>query len=211
MVRILVADDHPSVRRGVKEMLIDTFSDVEIEEAATSPEVLELAGKHPWSLIILDLTMPGRGGLDTLQDLKSAYPDMPVLVLSMHPEDQFAVRAIRAGASGYITKESVAEELILAVKRILAGRRYIRSSVADLLATQLQDRDVSLPLHSRLSDRELQVLTLLARGKMVTTIADELSLSPKSISTYKTRILEKLNLQSTADIIRYAIEHHLGE
>lgn len=211
MVRILVADDHPSVRRGVKEMLIDTFSDVEVEEASSAPEVLELAGKHPWSLIILDLTMPGRGGLDTLQDLKSAYPDTPVLVLSMHPEDQFAVRTIRAGASGYITKESVAEELILAVKQILAGRRYIRSSVADLLAAQLQDRDASLPLHSRLSDRELQVLTLLAQGNAVTTIASELSLSPKSISTYRTRILEKLNLRSTADIIRYAIQHHLDE
>lgn len=211
MIRILIADDHPSVRRGVKEMLLDTFSEAEVEEARTAPEALELAGKHPWSLIILDLTMPGRSGLDALQDLKSAYPDTPVLVLSMHPEDQFAVRAIRAGASGYITKETVAEELILAVKQIFAGRRYIRSSVADLLVTQLQARDASLSLHSRLSDRELQVLTLLARGKMVATIADELSLSPKSISTYRTRVLEKLNLRSTADIIRYAIEHHLGE
>ncbi len=211
MVKILVADDHPSVRRGVKGMLLDTFSDAEITEASTAVEVLEQAGKHLWSLIILDLTMPGRSGLDVIQDLKTMYPDIAVLVLSMHPEDQFAVRAIRAGAAGYITKESVAEELILAVRQILAGRRYIRASVADLLVAQLQDRDAALPLHSRLSDRELQVLTLLARGNAVTRIADELSLSPKSISTYRTRILEKLNLQSTADIIRYALQHHLVE
>ena len=209
MIRILIADDHPFVRRGVKQVLTDEFPGVGLGEAATAPEVLEQAGKHRWNLIILDLTMPGRDGLDALHELKLRCPDTPVLVLSMHPEDQFAVRVLRAGAAGYLTKESIPEELVQAVRKIMADGRYIRPSVADLLATQLQQGDGNQPPHARLSDREFQVLGLIAHGKTVTHIAEELSLSVKSVSTYRARIMEKLHLNSTADLTRYALEHHL--
>jgi len=209
MIRILIADDHPFVRRGVKQVLTDEFPGVVIGEASTAPELLELAGKHPWNLVVLDLTMPGRDGLDALHELKSRCPDTPVLVLSMHPEDQFAVRVLRAGAAGYLTKESIPEELVQAVRKILTDGKYIRPSVADLLATQLQQGDANQPPHARLSDREFQVLGLIAHGKSVTHIAEELSLSVKSVSTYRARIVEKLHLKSTADLTRYALEHRL--
>ena len=209
MIRILIADDHPFVRRGVKQVLTDEFPGVVIGEASTAPELLELAGKHPWNLVVLDLTMPGRDGLDALHELKSRCPDTPVLVLSMHPEDQFAVRVLRAGAAGYLTKESIPEELVQAVRKIMTDGKYIRPSVADLLATQLQQGDANQPPHVRLSDREFQVLGLIANGKSVTHIAEELSLSVKSVSTYRARIVEKLHLKSTADLTRYALEHRL--
>lgn len=211
MIRILIADDHPSVRRGVKQILADEFGGALIGEASTAPEVLDQAGKQRWNLIVLDLTMPGRSGLDALHELKAAHPEIPILVLSMHPEDQFAVRVLRAGASGYLTKESVAEDMILAVKRILAGGKYISPSVAELLATQLHEGDGNQPPHTKLSDREFQVMNLMAQGKTVTTIAEDLCLSVKSISTYRARILEKLNLHSTAELVRYALQHHLVE
>ncbi|MGH7183023.1 MAG: response regulator [Nitrospiraceae bacterium] len=209
MIHILIADDHPFVRRGVKQVLTDEFPGVVVGEASTAPELLDLAGKRQWDLFVLDLTMPGRSGLDALHELKACCPDTPVLVLSMHPEDQFAVRVLRAGAAGYLTKESITEELVQAVRSILAGGKYIRHSVADLLATQLQQGDANQPPHARLSDREFQVLGLIAHGKTVTQIAEELSLSVKSISTYRARILEKLHLNSTADLTRYALEHRL--
>ncbi|GKS56982.1 DNA-binding response regulator [Nitrospira sp.] len=211
MTRILIADDHPSVRRGVKQILAEAFPQAEIGEASTAFDTLEQANKHQWSLIVLDLTMPGRSGLETLQELKASHPEVPVLILSMHPEDQFAVRAVRAGAAGYLTKESVAEEMVMAARKVLAGGRYIRPSVAELLAVQLQNGGANLPPHNSLSDREFQVMNLMAKGKTVTAIADELCLSVKSISTYRARILEKLKLHSTADLIRYALEHRLVE
>lgn len=211
MIRILLADDHPSVRRGVKQILVDEYPEALIGEACTAPEVLDEAGKQPWNLIVLDLTMPGRSGLDVLHELRTAHPGIPILVLSMHPEDQFAVRVFRAGASGYLSKECVAEEMVAAVKRILAGGKYVRPSIADLLATQLHDGDGNQPPHSRLSDREFQVMNLIAQGNTVTTIAENLCLSVKSVSTYRTRILEKLHLHSTADLVRYALNHRLVE
>lgn len=209
MVRILIADDHPFVRRGVTQVLTDEFPGVMIGEASTASELLEQAGKHRWNVIVLDLTMPGRGGLDALHELKASHPEIPVLVLSMHPEDQFAVRVLRAGATGYLTKESIPEELVQAIRKIMAGGKYIRPSVADLLATQLQQGDANQPPHTKLSDREFQVLGLIAHGKTVTNIAEELSLSVKSVSTYRARIVEKLHLKSTADLTRYALEHRL--
>ncbi len=209
MIRILIADDHPFVRRGVKQVLTDEFTGSVIGEASTTPELLEQAGKHRWNLIVLDLTMPGRSGLDALHELRALCPDTPVLVLSMHPEDQFAVRVLRAGASGYLTKESIPEELVQAIRKIMAGGKYIRPSVADLLATQLQQGDTDQPPHAKLSDREFQVLGLIAHGKTVTNIAEELCLSVKSVSTYRARIVEKLHLKSTADLTRYALEHRL--
>jgi DNA-binding NarL/FixJ family response regulator len=209
MIHILIADDHPFVRRGVKQVLIDELPGVVIGEASTAPELLDLAGKRHWDLFVLDLTMPGRSGLDALHELKACYPGTPILVLSMHPEDQFAVRVLRAGAAGYLTKESIPEELVQAVRKIMAGGKFIRPSVADLLATQLQQGDTNQPPHARLSDREFQVLGLIAHGKTVTHIAEELSLSVKSVSTYRARILEKLHLNSTAELTRYALEHRL--
>ncbi len=209
MIRILIADDHPFVRRGVTQVLTDEFTGVVVGEAATTPELLEQAGKQRWNLIVLDLTMPGRSGLDALHELRAICPDTPVLVLSMHPEDQFAVRVLRAGASGYLTKESIPEELVQAIRKIMAGGKYIRPSVAELLATQLQQGDVDQPPHAKLSDREFQVLGLIAHGKTVTKIAEELCLSVKSVSTYRARIVEKLHLKTTADLTRYALEHRL--
>lgn len=191
--------------------MAEAFPQAEIGEASTAFDTLEQANKHQWSLIVLDLTMPGRSGLETLQELKASHPEVPVLILSMHPEDQFAVRAVRAGAAGYLTKESVAEEMVMAARKVLAGGRYIRPSVAELLAVQLQNGGANLPPHNSLSDREFQVMNLMAKGKTVTAIADELCLSVKSISTYRARILEKLKLHSTADLIRYALEHRLVE
>ncbi len=209
MIRILIADDHPFVRRGVTQVLTDEFTGVVVGEAATTPELLEQAGKQRWNLIVLDLTMPGRSGLDALHELRAICPDTPVLVLSMHPEDQFAVRVLRAGASGYLTKESIPEELVQAIRKIMAGGKYIRPSVAELLATQLQQGDADQPPHAKLSDREFQVLGLIAHGKTVTKIAEELCLSVKSVSTYRARIVEKLHLKTTADLTRYALEHRL--
>ncbi len=209
MIQILIADDHPFVRRGVKQVLTDEFTGVVIGEASTTPELLEQAGKQRWDLIVLDLTMPGRSGLDALHELRALCPDTPVLVLSMHPEDQFAIRVLRAGAAGYLTKESIPEELVEAIRKILAGGKYIRSSVADLLAIQLQQGDADQPPHAKLSDREFQVLALIAQGKTVTNIAEELCLSVKSVSTYRARIVDKLHLKSTADLTRYALEHRL--
>ncbi len=209
MIRILIADDHPFVRRGVTQVLTDEFPGVMIGDASTAPELLEQAGKHRWNVIVLDLTMPGRSGLDALHELKAGHPEIPVLVLSMHPEDQFAVRVLRAGAAGYLTKESIPEELVQAIRKIMGGGKYLRPSVADLLATQLQQGDANQPPHTKLSDREFQVLGLIAHGKTVTNIAEELSLSVKSVSTYRARIVEKLHLKSTADLTRYALEHRL--
>jgi len=212
MIRILIADDHPLVRRGVMQILTDEVPRVAIEEASSASELLQLASRSPsWDMVVLDLTMPGRSGLDALHELKEMCPTTPVLVLSMHPEDQFAVRVLRAGAAGYLTKESVPDELVQAVRKILSGGRYIRPSIADLLAVQLQDGDVDRLPHHKLSDREFQVLSLIARGKTVSDIAEELSLSVKTISTYRSRILEKLKLKTTADLTRYAIVHHLAE
>ena len=210
-MRILIADDHPFVRRGVTQVLTEEFPGVVIGEASSVPELLAQAGRQAWDIVVLDLTMPGRGGLDALHELKAITPEVRVLVLSMHPEDQFAVRVIRAGAAGYLTKESIPAELVQAVRKISAGEKYIRASVADLLAAHLQHGDVDAPPHTKLSDREFQVLGLIAKGKTITAIADDLALSVKSISTYRARILEKLNLKSTADLIRYAIHHRLME
>ncbi|MGE3153597.1 MAG: response regulator [Nitrospiraceae bacterium] len=211
MIRILIADDHPLVRRGVMQILADEVPRAVIEEASSAPELLQLASRHTWDMVVLDLTMPGRSGLDALHELKELCPTTPVLVLSMHPEDQFALRVLRAGAAGYLTKESVPDELVQAVRRILGGGRYIRPSIAELLAAQIQDGDEDRPPHHKLSDREFQVLNLIARGKTVTDIAEELCLSVKTISTYRSRILEKLKLKTTADLTRYAIVHCLAE
>jgi DNA-binding NarL/FixJ family response regulator len=205
---ILIADDHAVVRRGVRELLQDEFPTAEILEAATAQEALEHAWARPLDLIILDITMPGRSGLDVLRDLLDARPGAAVLVQSMHAENQFAIRVMRGGALGYITKDSMPEELVRAVHRVLSGARYVSASLAERLAGFIAD-DRERPAHEKLSDREFQILRMLASGMAVKEIAAELSLSVKTVSTHRTRMLEKLHLRSNAEVGRYALAQGL--
>lgn len=211
MIRLLIADDHAVVREGVKRILSDTVEMSErlvIGEASNGQEVLTKASAEPWDVVLLDISMPGRNGLEVLQQLKSSHPTLPVLVFSMHPENQYAVRAFKAGAAGYLTKDSLPEELVIAVRRVLQGRRYVSAELAEHLVVELaHERDT--PPHAKLSDRELQVLCLLASGKTVSAIAAELSLSVKTVSTHRSRILEKMRMTTNAELIRYAIRHQL--
>jgi len=208
MLRILVADDHAVVRCGVKEILSERFNNVEFGEAQDHPETLRLAREQEWRLVVLDLTMPGRDGLEVLRDLKAAHPALPVLILSIHPEEQFAVRCLRAGAAGYLAKESAPAELAGAASRILEGGRYISPTLAEKLALDLSAASGMLP-HEALSDREYQVLLLIAAGKAIKEIAGELSLSVKTVSTYRSRLLKKMNMKTNADLIRYAVDSRL--
>lgn len=208
MIRVLVADDHPVVRRGVKQILCEEFDSVEVGEARDSKELEEFLGRGPWDLLILDITMPGKSGLDVLREIRERYPGLKVLVLSIHPEDQFAIRVLRAGAAGYLTKERAPEELVLAVKRVLSGKRYLTESVVEALAGYVE-RDQEIPRHHLLSDREFQVLRLIASGKSLSEIADALCLSVKTVSTYRTRILEKMNMRTNAELIHYAVKNRL--
>jgi two-component system invasion response regulator UvrY len=209
-MRILIADDHAVVRRGLKEILVDAFGKLTVGEASNAAETLQLVRKQNWDLVILDISMPGRGGVDVLKEIKEQRPRLPVLILSMHPEDQYAVRAIKAGASGYLTKESASEELIQAIKKIREGRKYISASLAERLAFTLE-KDSEKPPHEALSDREHQVLCMIASGKTVTEIAQELSLSVKTISSYRSRILQKMGMKNNAELTTYAIRNHLVE
>jgi len=208
MARVLVADDHAIMRRGLKHILEEEFHSIVFGEASNGQEALDLAWKQEWDIVILDITMPGRGGLDILKELKQFRPKLPVLVLSMHSEDQFAVRVLKAGASGYMTKENVPEELVKAFKKVLAGGKYVSASLAEKLALRLETDDEK-PLYEKLSDREYQVLCLIGSGKTVKQISEQLSLSIKTISTYRTRILEKLQTTSNAELTHYALKHKL--
>lgn len=210
MLRILIADDHPLVRQGLKQTIREDFGDTMVGEACTGSEVLDAVQKERWDAIILDLNLPDRSGLDVLKTIKVVRPDLPVVVLSMYPEQQYAVRVLKAGAAGYVTKESAPEELGKALRKALQGGRYVSPTLAEDLADDLS-LDSSRPAHAALSDRELEVLRLLALGKTVSDIADQIALSVKTVSTYRARILEKLHLKTTADIIRYAVDNHLAE
>lgn len=208
MIRILVADDHAIVRRGLRQIVADE-SDMEVVgEAQTTQEILDLARQEEWDVIVLNISMPGRGGFEALKALKQTHSKRPVLVLSMYPEDQFAVRAFRAGAAGYMTKESAPEELVQAIRKVVRGGKYVSPSLAEKLAAELGE-DAERPPHEALSDREYHVLCLLASGKTVTQIAAEMSLSVKTISTYRARLLEKMRMKTNAEVTRYAIEHRL--
>ena len=210
MCKILIADDHPIVRQGVKQILAEQPDVGAVGEAANSQEVLELVRKQDWDIAMLDISMPGRGGLDVLRELKEERPRLPVLVLSMHPEDQYGVRALKAGAAGYLTKESAPEKLVQAIRKILSGGKYISPTLAEKLAYAVE-RDRTKPLHEILSDREYQVLCMMASGKTVSEIAGELSLSVKTISTYRSRILEKMQMKSNAELTHYAVKKGLIE
>lgn len=208
MIRALIADDHAVVRRGLMELLKDEIPNISFAEARNSQEALELVERHPWEIVILDISMPGASGLDVLGELKKVRPRLPVLFLSVHPEEQFARRAMKTGAAGYLTKESVPEELVKAVRKVLAGGRYISEGLTERLAWELGS-EFKLSGHEALSNREFQVLRMMAKGKAAKEIADELTLSVKTVSTYRARILLKLGLNSTAELIRYAIRNGL--
>jgi DNA-binding NarL/FixJ family response regulator len=207
-MKILIADDHAVFRRGLKETIGEAFPKVTFGEAQTALEAVEGVRQQNWDIVILDISMPGESGLDILNDLKRLRPKLPILLLSMHPEEQYARRALKAGASGYLTKESVPEELKHAVRKIVAGGRYVSATLAEKLAYDLRS-GVDVPVHELLSDREFQVLRMIASGKTVKQIADEIALSVKTVSTYRARILEKTGMRTTAELIRYAIQAQL--
>lgn len=210
MIKILIADDHAIVREGLKQIVADTSDMVVAGEAADGQEVLEQVRKEDWDLILLDISMPGRGGIDTLKELKIEKPNLPVLVLSMHPEEQYAVRALKAGASGYLTKESAPEQLIGAIRKVSQGGKYISADLAESLAFHV-GMNSEKPLHETLSNREYQVMLMIASGKTVKEIANDLSLSVKTISTNRVRALGKMRMKNNAEMAYYAIKHGLVE
>jgi two-component system invasion response regulator UvrY len=207
-MKILITDDHAVVRQGLKLILADHFKTAAFGEARTAQEALDLVWKEKWDVVILDVTMPGRNGLEALKEIKRSRPHLPVLILSMHPEDQFAVRMLKAGAAGYLTKESAGEELVGAINKVVAGGRYISPTLAERMASYLEQGARKAP-HERLSDREFQILRLIASGKSVGQIAKELSLSTSTISTYRARILEKMNVQSNSELTHYMLQEGL--
>jgi DNA-binding NarL/FixJ family response regulator len=209
-MRILIADDHAVVRRGLKQILAEAFKRSVFGEATNSQEALDSVSKEPWDVVILDLTMPGRSGLDILKEIKRERPKLPVIILSMHPEDQFAIRLLKAGASGYMTKESAPEELVGAVKKAVAGGRYVSLALAEKLASLIVHDPHAAP-HESLSDREFHILRMIASGKAVGVIARDLSLSVKTVSTYRARLLEKMSMSNNSELVHYAFQNQLVE
>ena len=206
MIKVLIADDHPVVRMGLK-LILKNEPDISVEyEAKTAKETITYVRKEKFSIVLLDISMPDRSGLDVLAQLKKQYPELPILILSMHSEDQYAIRVLKAGASGYMTKDSAPEELVKAVRKVTSGGRYVSPSLAEKLAYDLTNQ-VEKSLHESLSDRELQVMCIIADGKTITEISNELYLSVKTVSTYRSRILKKMNMKNNADLIRYSIEN----
>lgn len=208
MIRVAILDDHAVVRRGIREILSASPGMKVCGEAATAQELLDTIRKHVCDIVVLDITLPGRSGLEVLKEIKQEQPKLPVLVLTMHAEEQFGLRSFKAGAAGYLNKEAAPDELVKAIRKIIGGGRYLTPSLAEALATEVitpTDR----PLHERLSDREDEVFRLLASGQTVTEVGRTLSLSVKTVSTHRTRILKKLRLTTTAALIRYALQHRL--
>jgi DNA-binding NarL/FixJ family response regulator len=209
-IHVLIADDHAIVRQGLKQILSETDDLVVAGEADDGVEALQLARSCQWDAFLLDVSMPNRNGIDTLKQLKKEFPKLPVLILSMHPEEQYAIRALKAGASGYLTKQSAPEQLVTAIRQVARGKKYVSPTVAMQLADAIAN-DFEQPAHELLSDREYEVLKLIAAGKTLTQIADELNLAVATISTFRARILTKLGLASTAEMIRYGLEQGLVE
>ena len=207
-VKILVIDDHEVVRRGVKQILEETFAHVEVREANTSRKGMAAVQQQPWDLAIVDINLPDQSGLELLGALHRTRPRLPLMVLSLHPEEQYAVRVFRAGAMAYLTKQTAPEELAKAVNQVLSGRRYVTASLGEHLAGSLSKSPAG-PVHPALSERELEVLVLIAQGQSLKNIAQSLILSVKTVSTYRGRLQDKLQLTTTAELIRYAIDHHL--
>ena len=209
-MKILIADDHAIVRKGLRQVLAEAFKRATFGEAADGQQAIDRVRKEPWDIAILDLSMPGFSGLEVLKEIKEMRPKLPVLILSMHPEDQFAVRMLKAGASGYLTKETAAEELVGAVNKAIAGGRYVSIPFAERLASLLANGTEGSP-HENLSDREFLILRMIASGKAVGVIARELSLSVKTVSTYRGRLLEKMSMTNNAQLVQYAFQNKLVE
>ena len=207
MIRVLIVDDHPVMRRGLKEILERELHGAICDEAENAEQAITKVRGQDWDLVVLDIAMPGRSGIDVLKDIKLERQELPVLILSMHAGDQYAKRVIKAGARGYLNKESPPKELIEAIKRILSGGRYISHELAQMLVWDLSEDP--RPFHETLSDREFEVLRMIAHGKTVSQIAEELHLSVATVSTYRGRILEKMRMTNTAELIRYAFSNHL--
>jgi two-component system invasion response regulator UvrY len=208
MFRILIADDHAIVRKGLRQLILEDYPTAIIEEVSNVESLIALVVKGEWDLIISDISMPGRSGLEALQQIKEINPRIPVLIMSMHPEDQYALRVFKAGASGYLSKDAVHEELMTAIRLIRNGRKFITPSIAEKLAGAL-DTDSDKEPHEYLSNREFDVLKMLAGGKSISEIAEQLSLSATTVSTYRARILEKTGMKTNADLTRYALEKKL--
>ena len=210
MTKILIVDDHEVVRRGLKQILADEFNPSKVGEASTASDALDMARREHWDVVLLDINMPGRNGLEALDDFHRQHPRTAVLVLSASPEEDYALRALKLGAAGYLTKQSASDELLTAVRKALAGGKYVTASLGEKLAASLSGGAPSAP-HETLSNRELQVLRLIATGRSLKEIAAELSLSEKTIGTYRTRIAEKMSLHTNVELTRYALQHHLVE
>lgn len=209
-MKILIVDDHPVVRKGLTQILYEE-PDVEIAaEAKTAAESLAMVREKEWDVVVLDITLPDRSGLEALKDIKALRPHLPVLILSMHPEDQYALRVLKAGAAGYVNKDSASEELVKAVRKVVGGGRYVSTFMAEKLATVVGG-DYERPLHESLSDREFQVMCMLASGRRLKEVAEELCLSVKTVSTYRARVLEKMGMESNAELTYYAVKNGLVE
>ena len=208
MIRVLIADDHAIVREGLKQIVAEVPDMAVAGEAADGDEVLERVAEQDYDVVLLDISMPGKSALDVLKELRRGKPEMPVLILSIHPEEQYAVRFLRAGAAGYIQKEAAPDELVTAVRKVSQGRKYVSPALAETLAAALET-DIGKPRHETLSDREYQVMCMIGQGKTVTEIAKELSLNVRTVSTYRSRVLKKMNMKTSAQLTRYVIENEL--
>ena len=210
MLKVLVVDDSPLFRRGVRELVTEGFQGAKIGEAGHAHEMLELLKRKSWDMAVMDISMPGMNGLDALKQVKQEFPDLPVLILSMHPEEQYAIRMFKAGAVGYLTKAAAPEELVKAIKKVYGGGKYVSAALGETLASRV-NLDTEKNPHDLLSDREYEVLCLIGSGKTVSEIAEKMNLSVTTVSTYRARILEKMLMKTNAELTRYAIQQKLVE
>jgi two-component system invasion response regulator UvrY len=208
MIRILIADDHAIVRRGLKQLLLEQYPTAQIGETNDAEDLVAKVMEQEWDVVVCDMSMPGRSGLDALQQIKEIAPKLPVLIMSMYPEDQYAIRVLKAGGSGYLGKETIHDDLVRAIETVRMGRKFITPSIAEKLANAL-DTDMNKPMHEDLSNREFDVFKLLSMGRSISEIASQLSLSTTTVSTYRARILTKMNMRSNAELTRYAIENNI--
>ncbi len=209
MLRILITDDHPIVRRGLRQILDETDLVQKIVEAESGKEALEKIGENNFDVVLLDISMPGMDGIETAEEIKKLKPSLPILIISMYPERDYALRAFKAGALGYLTKKSAPEELATAIKKVINKERYITPTLADLLLADMVTAHSAGPLHESLSNREIQVMRLIVEGKSLKEIAGTMSLSPKTIGTFRTRILQKMNMTTNAELVKYSMHHQL--
>lgn len=209
-IRVLIADDHAIVRQGLRLILSDTPDMVVAGEAEDGVKAMHMVRKGGWDVVLMDVTMPERNGIDTLKLMKKEYPKLPVIILSMHPEEHYAIRALKAGASGYLTKQSAPDQLVTAIRQVASGKKYVSAAVAEQLANAIGEDTDKLP-HEKLSDREYQTLCLIASGKALSQIAEELNLSVKTVSVYRARLLEKMQLKNNAELTHYGLKHGLVE